>query len=59
VCFETILLKNQVFFPKAMFGVRVGWTHFHKTTQTNPKRVFGHGGLFAILKDMQLFISKL
>jgi hypothetical protein len=37
VCSETIFKKIQVIFPKAMFGVGVGWTHFHKTTLTNPK----------------------
>jgi hypothetical protein len=58
VCFERIFLKNQMIFPKAMFGVGVGWTHLHKKTPTNSKRVFGHGGLFVMLKDMQLFISK-
>jgi hypothetical protein len=50
VCFETIFLKNQVIFPKAIFGVRVGWTHFHKTTPTNPIKGFAHGGLFSHFK---------
>jgi hypothetical protein len=58
VCFETIFLKMQVIFSNAMIGLRVGWTHFHKTTPTNPKRVFGYGGLFVTLKEIQLFINK-
>jgi hypothetical protein len=40
VCFEIILEKTQVIFSKAMFDLRVGWTHFHKITPTNLKRVF-------------------
>jgi hypothetical protein len=48
----------QVIFPNAMIGLKVGSTHFHKTTPTNLKRVFGCGGLFVTLKDMQLLINK-
>jgi hypothetical protein len=25
-----------------MFGLKVGWTHFHNTTPIDPKRVFGY-----------------
>jgi hypothetical protein len=48
----------QVIFPNAMIGLRMGWTHFHKTTPTNPKRAFGYGGLFVTLKDIQKLINK-
>jgi hypothetical protein len=41
-----------------MIFSRVGWTHFHKITPTNLKRVFHYWGLFVTLKGMQLLINK-
>jgi hypothetical protein len=49
--------KKCKWFFKGNFDLGVGWTHYHKTTPTNPKRVFGYGGLFVTLKGMQLFIN--
>jgi hypothetical protein len=50
--------KNSSDFSEGNVWCKGGLTHFHKRTPTNPKSVFGHGGLFVILKDMQLFMSK-
>jgi hypothetical protein len=44
-------------FFKGNFDLGVGWIHYYKTTPTNPKTVFGYGGLFVTLKGMQLFIN--
>jgi hypothetical protein len=33
----------QAIFPKAMLGLGVGWTHFHKITPTNSKKVLAYG----------------
>jgi hypothetical protein len=46
-------------FSNLMFGLGVGWTHFHTTTSTFSKSTFGYGGLFVTLKGMQLLINKL
>jgi hypothetical protein len=46
-------------FSNLMFGLGVGWTHFHTTTSTFSKSTFGYGGLFVTLKGMELFINKL
>jgi hypothetical protein len=48
----------QVIFSNAIIVLKVSWTHFHKTTPTNPKKMFGYGGLFVTLKDMQLLVNK-
>jgi hypothetical protein len=48
----------QVIFSKAMFGLGVGWIHFHETTPIESKSMFGYGGLFGQLKGNQLFINK-
>jgi hypothetical protein len=58
VCFETFFKKMQIIFPNAMIGLRVGWTHFHKTTPTNPKMVFDYGAMFVTSKDIQLLKNK-
>jgi hypothetical protein len=33
----------QAIFPKKMFGLKVSWIHFHKTTPIHPKRVLVMG----------------
>jgi len=48
----------QIIFPNAIIGLKVGWTHFHKTTPTNPKMVFDYGAMFVTSKDIQLLINK-
>jgi hypothetical protein len=42
----------QMIFPKAMFDLELGWIHFHKTTPTNLKRMFGYGDWFVTLKNL-------
>jgi hypothetical protein len=45
-------------FSKAMFGLMVGWIHFHKTSPRQTiKRMFGYGGLIVKLMGMQLLIN--
>jgi hypothetical protein len=51
------LRKNVSDFFNGNFDLGVGWTQYHKTTPTNPRRVFGYGDLFVTLKGMQLFIN--
>jgi hypothetical protein len=46
-------------FSKIMFGLGVGWIHFHTTTSTYSTSTFGYWGLFVTLKGMQLLINKL
>jgi hypothetical protein len=48
----------KLIFSKATFDLKVGWTHFHKITPTNLKRVFHYWGLFVTLKGVQLQINK-
>jgi hypothetical protein len=33
----------QEIFPKTMFGLKVSWIHFHKTTPIDPKKVLVMG----------------
>jgi hypothetical protein len=47
----------QMIFPKAMFDLEVGWIHFHKTTPTNLKRMFGYGDWFVTLKNLLLLFE--
>jgi hypothetical protein len=37
---------------KVLFGLGVGWIHFHKTTPRQTKRMFGYASLFVILMGM-------
>jgi hypothetical protein len=57
-CVKLVQQKFSNVFLKAMFSLRVGWIHFHKTTPRQIDRMFDYGGLFVKLMGMQLFINK-